>query len=92
MIDLQFFRTPAWVTESLLARISLEGCILEPCCGDGAISQVLLARGYLVESSDIMDRGYGKCQNFFLRTERADNIVTNPPYNNALNIAHMRSG
>jgi len=82
----EFLATPTWATEALLRRIRFEGMILEPCCGDGAISRVLLTHGYQVASFDIVDRGYGKQQNFFLRDQFADNIITNPPFNNAVNI------
>ena len=38
-----FYRTPRWAVEALLGRVGygLEGPILEPGCGDGAILEVL---------------------------------------------------
>lgn len=59
--------------------------ILEPCCGDGAISKVLKAEGYNVYSSDLVDRGYGEEYGVdFLTTHKWDDkfncICTNPAY------------
>ena len=67
--------TPCYVTEALLAREKFEGLILEPACGEGHISKMLVNAGYEVEQADIV---YG--QDFFDRTEKVPNIVTNPPY------------
>jgi hypothetical protein len=79
-----FYATPAWVTEALLRHVCFRGSIWEPCCGDGAMSQVMAASGYTVESSDIADRGFGMPGIDFLecRTMPAScrSIVTNPPY------------
>jgi len=55
-----FYATPAWVTEALLAHIKLRGPVWEPCCGTGAMSRVIEAAGYQVHSTDIADRGYGQ--------------------------------
>jgi hypothetical protein len=80
--DKDFYPTPPWVTEELLSRITLEGSVLEPACGDGAISEVLKKHGYSVTSSDLYDYGYGKSGLDFLRLqEPVENIVTNPPFN-----------
>jgi 16S rRNA A1518/A1519 N6-dimethyltransferase RsmA/KsgA/DIM1 with predicted DNA glycosylase/AP lyase activity len=41
-----------------------------------------LQHGYKVYSSDLIDRGYGVVNQDFLNSDlRADNIVTNPPFN-----------
>ena len=83
--------TPSECTEALLkyGDIPTTGSlVLEPCCGDGAISKVLKEFGYTVFSSDIVDFGYGKQINF-LNPERFkvkyqfDAIITNPPYKDA---------
>ena len=84
--DPQFYATPPWCTQNLLSHVRFVGSILEPCCGQGHISQVLVQHGYEVESSDLVDWGYGAVENFFLRKRAADNIVMNPPFGNALNI------
>ncbi len=82
-----FYPTPAWGTKALLYEVSFEGHILEPCCGDGAMSKVLGDHGYVVYSSDIVDRGGpGIVQDFFEINVAYDNIVTNPPFNIAEDI------
>jgi hypothetical protein len=89
--DTQFYPTPPWCTEELLSYVRFVGSILEPCCGQGHISKVLVQHGNEVESCDIVDWGYGAVENFFLRRRPADNIVTNPSFRNALNvIRHAR--
>lgn len=79
-----FYRTPAWVTEALLNNVDLRGPVWEPCCGDGAMAQVLTERGHQVVASDIVDRGYGQagvdfyeCQSI---PEGCQSLITNPPY------------
>lgn len=75
-----FYPTPDWGTEALLKYEDFYETILEPCCGDGAMSEVLKRHGHIVKSSDIHDRGYGEVKDFFSITEKQDNIITNPPY------------
>ena len=93
-----FYPTPSWGTLALLKYVGFDGKILEPCCGDGAMSEVLKSSGCVVESSDIIDRGYGEVCDFLSITEPQANIVTNPPFNiaadlidHALNIATGKS-
>jgi hypothetical protein len=79
-----FYPTPAWATEALLRHVKFQGNILEPCCGEGDMSEVLIKAGYKVFSSDKYDRGYGEKRNFLTLTQSYksyDNIVTNPPFN-----------
>lgn len=79
-----FFPTPPWATFALIDNESFKGDIWECACGDGAMSKVLEETGCCVPSSDLYDRGYGDVGVDFLDGERrADNIVTNPPYNSA---------
>lgn len=78
-----FYETPRWAIEALLKREGFGGIILEPCCGNGAISRVLEEYGYKVQSSDISteDNIYGeKGIDAFLIDKLSDNIITNPPY------------
>lgn len=77
-----WYPTPPEGTRALLAVESFDGPIWEPACGDGAISKVLEAAGYDVESTDLVDRGYGDSRIDFLMEHRgmAPNIVTNPPF------------
>lgn len=81
------YQTPPHATEALLSAETFEGEIWEPCSGYGAISKVLEGRGYEVYSSDILDDAYGDGGIDFLSTENCrhvPNIVTNPPYRDAL--------
>jgi hypothetical protein len=79
-----FYATPDWVTEALLQHIRFCGPIWEPCCGDGAMSNILVAHGYEVVSTDIVDRGFGASGVDFLTCHTVPPgcrcIVTNPPY------------
>jgi len=81
-----FYPTPEWGTKALMDYVTFDGNILEPCCGDGAMSQVLGER-YSVISSDKYDRGYGEVKDFFdYPYLSCNNIVTNPPFNIAENV------
>lgn len=78
-----FYPTPPHATIALLERERFVGGIWEPACGDGAISKVLIERGFKVFSSDLYDRGYGKSGIDFITYEpkhKVPNIITNPPY------------
>ena len=79
-----FYATPDWVTEALLRHTRFRGRVWEPCCGDGAMSRVLMAHGYEVTSTDIADRGFGTPDVNVLTCSRPPegcrSIVTNPPY------------
>jgi hypothetical protein len=76
-----FYPTPEWATMALLDFVPLHGSIIEPCCGDGAISKVIERRNNTsVVSSDLFDRGYGSVRNAFTIEEPIDNLVTNPPF------------
>jgi hypothetical protein len=84
-----FYRTPPGVTKALLRNVRLpEGKIWEPCCGDGAMAQVLEAHGHPVVATDLKDRGYGEGGRDFLAEPRLPDgvtaIVTNPPYGKLL--------
>lgn len=77
-----FYPTPRRGIEALLDAETFSGPIWEPACGDGAISEVLKARGYIVQSTDLVDRGYGVPGIDFLMefSPQAPNIITNPPF------------
>ncbi len=81
-----FYPTPAWGTKALIKYETFSGTILEPCCGDGSMSEVLKQTGCEVFSSDLYDRGYGEVKDFFDVKENFNNIITNPPYNIAEDI------
>ena len=79
-----FFPTPSWATYALIDNEKFSGDIWESACGNGAMSRVLLDTGSPVSSSDLYNRGFGDIGIDFLTADRrADNIVTNPPYNSA---------
>ena len=88
MDSADFYSTPPEATEALL-RVEKFKNVLEPCCGDGAISEVLKAHGIAVTSLDLHDRGYGEYgHDFLVRTAPwKGDIVTNVPYNLALPFA-----
>lgn len=75
-----FYPTPKGLTYELLNTGVLDNCktILEPCCGQYAISDILSEKGFEVTSRDII---YG---NDFLEDdyseEKYDALVTNPPF------------
>lgn len=88
-----FYPTPAWATKVLIEHEKFEGSIWEPCCGNGAMSEVLKTTGNEVFSSDLYGRGYGVTPINFLTYEfgvskRPDNIITNPPFNLAEEMIH----
>lgn len=81
-----YYQTPSWATRALLKHETFDGKIWEPASGAGAISRILEAEGYKVISSDIRedDNVYGlRGSDFFEEGRRVDNIVTNPPFNQA---------
>lgn len=91
---LDFYAThPHTVTAFLNAlkrdNIELSNHILEPCCGQGHISETLKKCGFDVESADIIDRGYKDTiiKDFLLpcSVNSVDkDIITNPPFNKAV--------
>lgn len=83
-----FYATPEKTTQSLLYVEAFSCNIWEPCCGQGHISKVLKTNGHTVTSTDLVDRGYGIGRvDFLMESQRCDNIITNPPYKNALTFA-----
>ena len=79
-----FYPTPAWVTACLLRHMVPRGKVWEPCCGDGAIAEVIAAGQQQVYASDLEDRGYGTpgidffgCAAFPAGCKA---LITNPPY------------
>ena len=79
-----YYATPGWVTECLTRQVALRGPVWEPCCGDGAIAQVLARAGHEVVATDLADYGYGRAGvDFFACTAfppGCRTLVTNPPY------------
>lgn len=80
-----FYATEPKAVELLLAEENFANNILEPCCGEKHITNVLEQAGYTVKSSDLIDRGVGAdIQDFFKITDWGGDIISNPPYKNAL--------
>ena len=79
-----FYATEPKAVEMLLEKEKFNSNILEPACGMGHIANVLLQHKYDVTSFDIVDRGYGNVANFFDIDVWNGDIVTNPPYKEAL--------
>jgi hypothetical protein len=79
MIKNDFVQTPTEITETLLKYEDFNGSVLEPCCGAGAISTVLMRDNYVM-SSDKHDYGFGNVQDLFTITQPWDNTITNPPF------------
>lgn len=78
-----FYATDPSVLALLSVKYDIPKVVMEPACGTGCLSQWLTDNGHKVYSSDIVDRGYGKVQDFFdilTLPEDCNCILTNPPY------------
>jgi len=76
-----YYATPPSAVKRLLEVETFSPKILEPACGQGHISEVLVEHWYTVESSDVVDRWYGEMSDFLAREELFDgSIITNPPF------------
>lgn len=77
-----YYATEPIAIEWLMKLEELNKNIWEPACGEGHLAKPLVANGYNVKSTDLIDRGYGMGGvDFFLETEVFDgDIITNPPY------------
>ena len=62
--------------------INLNHSLWEPACGQGHISDILIARGHNVQSSDLINRGYGLELDYLTspQTSWRGDIITNPPF------------
>lgn len=86
---LDYYATEPKAVNLLLEKEKFSPNIWECCCGEGHISKVLEEKGYIVLSTDLIDRGYEKQKHTedFLKSNYKDlqvDIITNPPYKNAL--------
>ena len=75
------YATPVYCTEALLEREKFDGEIWECACGSGNMLKVLEKYNSCF-GTDILTG-----TDFLLEDKVADNIVTNPPYNMALQFA-----
>ena len=85
-----FYATPPEVTIALLdflesKRLIEPGCcIWEPACGSLAMVEVMLDRGYAVQSTDLYPQILGIEGTDFLQSHIPCNwIITNPPFSKA---------
>ena len=82
-----YYATDPSALEALLEKESFSD-VWECACGGGHLCGLLSKYGMLKRKSDIMDRGCGAeifdFLNDFLNTEWNGDILTNPPYANAL--------
>ena len=95
-VGADWYPTPPEATVALMDYLAPRGKlrILEPCCGDGRMSKVMLARGHEVTSSDKRtDSGFGKGGVDYLKLPEKssryyayDAVITNPPFSHALPI------
>lgn len=66
-------------------EIGLSNNLWECACGKGHLSKPLTELGYDVLSTDLIDRGYGKVENFLTSSrEWNGDIITNPPFKDAI--------
>ena len=79
-----YYATEPKAVELLLEKEKFSKFLLEPSCGEGHISKVLLEHGYDIKSSDLIDRGFGEVKDFFEIGKFNGDIITNPPYKVAL--------
>ncbi|MCK9601469.1 MAG: adenine-specific methyltransferase EcoRI family protein [Sphaerochaeta sp.] len=80
-VDNDYYATPEASVKALLEREAITYPVLEPACGDGAISRLLT--GGRVASSDLIDRGFGVGGIDFLTNDWNDThqtVITNPPF------------
>lgn len=75
-----FYATEPAAIDYLMQIESFQHEILEPCCGQGHMSEAIKAHGHDVESFDLIDRGYGAVRDFLSLQETDRDIITNPPY------------
>jgi len=100
-----FYATPSKTTEALLRVEDFDGPVWEPCCGQGHMSSVLKDHGLRVQSTDLVDRGYSMNEPHDFLSPNVPlkelgkpylldypNIITNPPYSNALDFARQAVG
>jgi len=72
---------PRSCINALLDVETFAGQSWDPSCGGGNIPLAMQARGLNCWGSDIADRGFGTTGlSFFDAEDRADSIVSNPPY------------
>jgi len=88
--DDDWYIEPEWVSARLFGVEHFEGAVWDPACGSGRICESARAAGHTIMYSDIVDRGYRGLdlplvvRDFIEMETQADNIVSNPPFDIAL--------
>jgi hypothetical protein len=85
--EYDYYATEPKATELLVEVEDFSIKIWECACGEGHMADVLVANGYEVYVSDIVERGYACNVIDFLKVENTNadvDIITNPPYRYAL--------
>lgn len=77
-----FYATEPKAADLLMELESFDKNIWECACGSGELSKQFEKAGYIVKSTDLIDRGYGRGGVDFLTQNEIFNgdIITNPPY------------
>lgn len=88
-VTYDYYATDPIAMELLLEKERFSNKIWECACGEGHLSKVLEQHGYDVESTDLIDRGYGRGGVDFLACDKIydGDIITNPPYKYAKEFA-----
>lgn len=83
-----FYATHPSCTADILREEEFYKDVLEPFCGVGSMSEVIKQHGHNVLSYDIIDRGYGLIGDFYQVDfpRKKYDIVTNPPYDNVIDV------
>lgn len=83
-----YYATDPKAIDELLRFEDFKEHILEPCVGGGHLAYRLNDYGFKVKGSDIIDRSYPNTiiQNALDIKENTLDIITNPPYKNAVEI------
>lgn len=83
--SLDYFPTPPWATRALCEYvIKPSGTVLEPACGEGDMAKPLGEYFNRVFASDIFNYGYGSVSDYLTTPNASDWMITNPPFNLAL--------
>jgi hypothetical protein len=95
-----FFPTPPWATRALFKHVLPQigvldvGSVWEPACGEGHMAKVIaefMQPGEPVTATDLFDYGFGTAGYDFTgpASIRTDWIITNPPFNAAIEFAKL---
>lgn len=96
--SLDYFPTPPWAVRAFVECVLIEALafrdldrasVLEPACGEGHMAVALGEYFGTVHAADVFSYGFGAVRDFLDEAEHpaADWVITNPPYNKALQFA-----